>query len=53
MKIKSLKITAIMILLSLAVSAQDWIVPDDQKNLANPLPYNLENVKKGKWVIIS
>lgn len=52
MKIKSLKITAIMILLSLAVSAQDWIVPDDQKSLANPLPYNLENVKKGKELFL-
>ena len=30
------------------IFGQDWIVPDDQKNLVNPLEYNLANVKKGK-----
>ena len=28
--------------------AQEWIVPDDQKNVKNPLEFNLQNVKKGK-----
>ncbi|HPF51184.1 MAG TPA: cytochrome c [Draconibacterium sp.] len=28
--------------------AQEWIVPDDQKNIKNPSAYNLDNVKKGK-----
>lgn len=28
--------------------AQEWLVPDDQKNVKNPSAYNLENVKKGK-----
>ena len=30
------------------VSGQDWIVPADQSTVANPLEYNLENVKAGK-----
>ncbi|QIA09703.1 c-type cytochrome [Draconibacterium halophilum] len=28
--------------------AQEWTVPEDQKNIENPLEYNLENVSKGK-----
>jgi mono/diheme cytochrome c family protein len=27
---------------------QEWLVPDDQKTLENPSPYNLSNVQKGK-----
>jgi mono/diheme cytochrome c family protein len=34
--------------LTLQVSAQEWQVPADQKSVANPLEYNLTNVKKGK-----
>jgi mono/diheme cytochrome c family protein len=30
------------------VSAQEWVVPADQKAVQNPLEYNLSNVKKGK-----
>ena len=30
------------------VFAQEWTVPADQKNVANPQEYNLANVKKGK-----
>jgi len=30
--------------------AQDWLVPEDQKNLSNPLEYNLTNVQKGKEI---
>ena len=30
------------------VLGQDWIVPADQSAVANPLEYNLENVKGGK-----
>lgn len=28
--------------------AQEWIVPDGEGNLKNPLPFNLTNVQKGK-----
>ena len=28
--------------------AQEWIVPEDQKNIENPSAYNLSNVQKGK-----
>jgi len=28
--------------------AQEWVVPEDQKALKNPLEYNLDNVKKGR-----
>lgn len=28
--------------------AQEWLVPDDQKNVKNPSAYSLENVKAGK-----
>ena len=27
---------------------QEWVVPEDQKNLKNPSEYNLSNVQKGK-----
>lgn len=37
-----------ILFLSVQVSAQEWIVPGDQKNKKNPLEYNLTNVKKGK-----
>lgn len=48
MKIKiNATITAILYL-ALQVSAQDWVVPADQKTLANPQEYNLTNIKKGK-----
>jgi mono/diheme cytochrome c family protein len=52
MKIKIPYILIALLMLSVAVSAQDWIVPDDQKNIANPLPYNLDNVKKGKELFL-
>jgi len=45
-------ILAAILILNISVSAQDWIVPDDQKNIANPLPYNLDNVKKGKELFL-
>lgn len=28
--------------------AQEWLVPEDQKNIENPSAYNLSNVQKGK-----
>lgn len=34
------------------VIAQEWIVPEDQKNIVNPQEYNLVNVKKGKELYI-
>lgn len=43
----NLIITAFLYL-TVQVSAQDWVVPADQKTVANPLEYNLSNVKKGK-----
>lgn len=43
----NLIITAILYL-TVQVSAQEWEVPADQKTVANPLEYNLSNVKKGK-----
>ena len=52
MKIKNLKLTTLIILMSLIVSAQDWTVPAEQKNILNPQPYNLENVKKGKELFL-
>lgn len=52
MKIRIQYILIAMLMLGFSVSAQDWIVPDDQKNLANPLPYNLDNVKKGKELFL-
>ena len=52
MKIRIPYILTALLMLSFAVSAQDWIVPDDQKNIANPLPYNLDNVKKGKELFL-
>jgi mono/diheme cytochrome c family protein len=30
--------------------AQEWFVPEDQKNLENPSEYNLSNVEKGKFL---
>ncbi|WP_347838830.1 cytochrome c [uncultured Draconibacterium sp.] len=46
MKIKYLLVA--LIFLAQHVMAQEWLVPEDQKNLINPSEYNLENVKKGK-----
>jgi mono/diheme cytochrome c family protein len=43
----NLIITAILYL-TFQLSAQEWEVPTDQKTLANPLEYNLSNVKRGK-----
>lgn len=39
---------AAMLYLLQPANAQDWVVPEDQKNIENPLPYNLSNVEKGK-----
>jgi len=32
--------------------AQEWVVPNDQKNIVNPQEYNLANVKKGKELFL-
>lgn len=46
---KKISFTIIAILfLAVQVFAQEWETPADQKNTANPLEYNLTNVKKGK-----
>ena len=34
--------------LVIQVNAQEWEVPADQKDIKNPVEYNLSNVKKGK-----
>ncbi len=47
------KLTAIFLVALLAaghVVAQEWLVPEDQKALENPLDYNLTNVKRGKEI---
>ncbi len=41
-------ITLIFILTSLQVNAQDWVVPEDQSSLQNPMDYILTNIEKGK-----
>ena len=46
MKIKLLFVA--FVFLAQQGMAQEWLVPEDQKNLENPSEYNLENVKKGK-----
>lgn len=43
----------VILFLSLQVSAQEWIVPDESKNAKNPVEYNLDNVKKGKDLFIA
>ncbi len=46
---KKINLVLIAILyLAIQVSAQEWEVPADQKDIKNPLEYNLANVKKGK-----
>ena len=44
----SFLIAALLLPWAHQVSGQDWIVPADQSTVANPLEYNLENVKAGK-----
>ncbi|MDX8338379.1 cytochrome c [Draconibacterium sp. IB214405] len=46
MKIKILFIA--LIFFAQQGMAQEWLVPEDQKNVQNPSEYNLANVKKGK-----
>lgn len=41
-------IIAAVLLIAINVYAQEWEVPADQKEIKNPLEYNLSNVKKGK-----
>lgn len=41
-------LAALLLFLSAQVFSQEWTVPADQKDIANPLEYNLANVKKGK-----
>jgi cytochrome c553 len=52
MKKRIIILSAIALFSVTQLFAQDWIVPDDQKNLVNPLPYNLDNVKKGKELFL-
>jgi mono/diheme cytochrome c family protein len=51
MKKSSIIVLAVVFLSYLGL-AQEWLVPHDQKNLENPIEYNLENVKKGKDLYI-
>jgi mono/diheme cytochrome c family protein len=43
----NLIVVAILIIANQGM-AQEWLVPEDQKNLSNPSEYNLSNVQKGK-----
>lgn len=43
---------AALLFLASAANAQDWMVPESQKNLENPSEYNLSNVKKGKEIYL-
>ena len=40
--------TLIFIFTAFQVNAQEWIVPDEQSSLENPMDYILSNVEKGK-----
>ena len=44
----NLLIIAILLFWVVPAKSQEWLVPDDQLNIENPSPYNLQNVKKGK-----
>ena len=47
--LKKITYTIIVILMFSAQGfAQEWLVPAEQKNVKNPLEYNLSNVQKGK-----
>lgn len=35
------------------LNAQDWIVPEDQSSLSNPMDYNLRNVEQGKTLYLA
>lgn len=41
-------IFVILLFLSTQVKAQEWVVPEEDKNIQNPSDYNLDNVKRGK-----
>lgn len=49
--IKKLNLLIVLVLfLSAQGIGQEWLVPEDQASLENPLEYNLENVTKGKEI---
>lgn len=43
-------VLALICFIAQPVFGQEWLVPENEKNVANPLEYNLDNVKKGKAV---
>ena len=49
-RLKNMIAAAVLMMLALPVLCQDWIVPDEQAALSNPLDYTLENVKLGKAI---
>ena len=49
-RLKNIIGTGVLMMLALPVLCQDWIVPDEQAALGNPLDYTLENVKLGKAI---
>ena len=49
-RLKNIIGTGVLMMLTLPVLCQDWIVPDAQATLTNPLDYTLENVQLGKAI---
>jgi len=52
MKNLSFLFILLVMLFSQQVIAQEWLVPEDQKNIENPSEYNLSNVKKGREIYL-
>ncbi len=46
-------IATVVLFFASQLNAQEWIVPDDQKNVTNPSAYSLDNVKKGKTLYMT
>jgi len=49
-RLRNITATGVLMMLALPVLCQDWIVPDEQAALGNPLDYTLENIKLGKAI---
>jgi len=49
-RLKNIIGTGALMMLTLPVLCQDWIVPDDDAATTNPLEYTLDNVKLGKAI---
>jgi mono/diheme cytochrome c family protein len=47
-KMNIILLAAMLMMPARLILGQDWPVPEDKSGVANPSPYNLENVKAGK-----